>query len=358
MGIGRLHATQLDRLVAEVDARGGLGTPDATAHLADFQLDFDTRPDGTLDPFSDGYFAQQQALYEELAGRPLDQTTGELTPLDVDAHAAGCNPYNSPDVRFISKHARAVLTAVMLADLPPGASVLDAGSGWGLSSEVMAFSGAKVTAVDINPRFTEVVRRRAGRLGLPVRAVASGFDQFDTAERFDLVFFYESLHHSLRPWETLARLGRFVRADGKVVLAGEPVNAFWWPHWGLRLDPASVYCVRKFGWWESGWTAEFISACFARCGFRLELHPNVGLDNGLIGVAVRANEVGRVTVDTGVLAPVRAAEAQLAAAEARYDAAAIEATALREEVRMLRRSKSWRLTAPLRSLFRALGLSG
>lgn len=351
MGIGRLHATQLDRLVAEVDARGGLGTPDATAHLADFRLDFDTRPDGTLDPFSDRYFAQQQDLYEELAGRPLDQTTGELTPLDVDAHAAGCNPYNSTDVRFISKHARAVLTAVMMADLPPGASVLDAGSGWGLSSEVMAFCGAKVTAVDINPRFTELVRRRAGRLGLPVRAVASGFDQFDTADQFDLLFFYECLHHSLRPWDTLARLGRCVRAGGKVVLAGEPVNAFWWPHWGLRLDPASVYCVRKFGWWESGWTAEFITACFSRCGFRLELHPHVGLDNGLIGVAVRANEVGLATVDTGVLTPVREADA-------RYDAAATEASSLRNEVRMLRRSKSWRLTAPLRYLFRAVGLSG
>lgn len=351
MGIGRLHSAHLDRLVAEVDGRGGLGTPAAAAHLADFQLDFDVRIDTALDPFSAEYFGQQQALYEEMAGRGLDQTTGEMTALDVDEHVAGSNPLNLTDVRHVCKHARAVLTAVMMADLPPGASVLDAGCGWGLSSEVMAFCGAKVTGVDINPRFAELVRRRAERLGLPVRAECCGFDRFDTPERFDLLFFYECLHHSLRPWETLGRLGRLVRAGGKVVMAGEPVNAVWWPHWGLRLDAVSVYCVRKFGWWESGWTPEFITACFARAGFRLELHPHVGLDNGLIGVGVREAEVGLATVDTGVLAPLREAEGRLAAAAA-------EGTALRNEVRMLRRSKSWRLTAPLRALFRALGLSG
>jgi 2-polyprenyl-3-methyl-5-hydroxy-6-metoxy-1,4-benzoquinol methylase len=78
----------------------------------------------------------------------------------------------------------------MMADLPCDAAVLDAGSGWGMSTEMMAFCGAAVTAVDINPLFVELVRRRAERLGLPVTAVCSPFDAFDTDRRFDLLFFY------------------------------------------------------------------------------------------------------------------------------------------------------------------------
>ncbi|MBU6296156.1 MAG: methyltransferase domain-containing protein, partial [Planctomycetes bacterium] len=49
----------------------------------------------------------------------------------------------------------------MAANLPPGASILDMGCGWGLSSEAMAFSGASVTAVDINPQFVELIEKRA-----------------------------------------------------------------------------------------------------------------------------------------------------------------------------------------------------
>ncbi len=339
------RSRELDRFVAECDRLGGLGAPQAQSFLADFRVHFDTEVDRTLDPFSDGYFEQQVALYREIAGRDLDQDSGEMMPVDVDGHVAAINPYNSRDTRFLAKHNRAILTCLMLADLPPGADVLDAGSGWGLSSEAIARCGASVTAVDINPLFVELVRRRAERLGLPIEAVRSGFDTFDSERCFDLLMFYECLHHSVKPWETLAHLGRFLKPDGKIIFAGEPVNENWWKHWGLRLDAASVYCLRKFGWWESGWSAEFIARCFDRAGFALTIHRDIGLDNGMIGTAVRAGAAPRF--DLAVLAPLQR-EAN------RY---AVELDEARRTIAAMLSSRSWRITSPMRSLFRVLGIA-
>lgn len=290
MTASTVHARDLDHFVAECDRLGDPNAPACAAYIRDFALAFDTSVDQNLDPFSGEYFAQMVTLYEEISGRKLDQSKGEMTPINVATHAAAVSPYNSTDTRFLTKHNRAVVTALMVANLPPGAEVLDAGCGWGLSSEAMAFSGARVTALDINPLFVELVRTRAARLGLPIDAVQAEFDQYRTDKRFDLLLFYECLHHSVKPWETLAHLGQFVKPGGKVVFAGEPINAIWWRHWGIRLDALSVYCIRKFGWFESGWTREFVTRCFARAGFDLTLYPNIGLCGGEVGYATRTGE--------------------------------------------------------------------
>lgn len=341
------HSRDLDSFVAECDRLGGLGAPQCQPFLAEFQLRCDKEVDQSLDPFSDDYFDEQVELYSEIAGRDLNQETGEITPLDVDVHVGAISPYNSRDPKFLSKHTRAVLTCLMLADLAPGAAVLDAGSGWGLSSEALAGCGASVTAVDINPLFVELVRRRAERLSLPIEAVRAGFDTFASATAFDLLMFYECLHHSLKPWETLKHLGQFVKPDGKIIFAGEPVNAYWWKHWGLRLDPASVYCMRKFGWWESGWSLEFITRAFERAGFALDIHDFIGLDNGFVGTAVRIEAMPPPRFDLTVLEPLRRAADRYAA----------ELTEARHTIVGMQSSRSWRITAPMRRAFRMLGIA-
>lgn len=298
MGVGAVHARDLDQFVAECDRRGGFGVPATTEFLRDFAIRFETRIDERLNPFSDEYFRQQELLHAELANRSVSPENGEMYPLPgLDGHVNGCNPYNLPDIRFISRLSRTVHTCLMLADLAPHSRVLDMGAGWGLSSEAIAYCGAKVTAVDINPHFVELLRRRAERLALPIEAMQSEFDAFETDQQFDLIFFYECLHHSRRPWKTLAHLSRFLAPEGKIVLAGEPINAFWWKSWGMRLDDQSVYCIRKHGWWESGWTREFITRCFDAAGLQLNLYDQIGLNNGLIGMAVRKELADRVRPD-------------------------------------------------------------
>ena len=325
--------------IALCDRLGGIDAPAAADYIRDFRLNHATRVNESLDPFSDAYFNEQLTLYREIAGRDLDQETGELTTVDVERNWLAANPYGSRDIGFIARHARAIHSVLVTAGLPPGAKVLDMGAGWGLSSEAVAFAGACVTAVDINPAFVELVNRRAARLSLSISAVHGTFDGFETDDRFDLILFYECLHHALRPWRSLRHLGRFLAPGGKIAVAGEPINNEW-RHWGLRRDPLSVYCIRKFGWFESGWTAAFLVESFREAGFRLTLLHGIGLDNGTVGIALREDEqarintclvIGRSSSDTAQCADLNEMRAQRDA---------------------LLASTSWRLTAPLRALRR------
>jgi hypothetical protein len=99
----------------------------------------------------------------------------------------------------------------------------------------------------------------------------SSFDQFDSDENYDAIFFYECLHHSVRPWHLLQRLKNNLNANGKIVLSGEPINEVWWKHWGIRLDPLSLYCIRKYGWFESGFSMGFLHLIFDRIGLMVEI---------------------------------------------------------------------------------------
>ncbi len=376
-----LHARDLDGFVAECDKRGGPNHPDCAEYLRVFDVVLDTKVNQDLDPFSDEYVAQMVSVSEELAGRTLNQGRGNMPPLDVAAHAAAVSPYNTHDVRFLSKHNRAVTTALMLANLPAGAEVLDAGCGWGLSSEAMAFSGARVTALDIDPLFVDLVRRRAARLGLPIEAVQADPDEFQTDKRFDLLFFSECLHRSVRPWKTLAHLSQFVKPEGKVVFAWEQARPTPWRHWGVRLDAVSVYCARKFGWRGGSWTGDFLGRCFAKAGFSLTTYRNVGLDGGSVGFAPRA-EAGRAAapdlsawnrvLDTLTDPPPTAApvgpspsdvlKLQLEESRSELKRLAVQVAEHQAEVGRLRHalesmqaSRSWRATAPVRSLLKTFG---
>jgi len=344
MGAGVVRVADLDALFAECDRLGGLASPASQDLLSDFQLQYETKVDASLDPFSEAYFDQQVALYREISRRDLNQAEGEKTHLDVDAHTAGCNPYNIHDVAYIARHAQVVQTCLVVANLPSSATVLDLGCGWGLSSEMMAFAGAQVRAVDINPMFVELVRKRATRLGLPIEVVRSDFDHYVDDREYDLVFFYECLHHSLRPWVTLNRIRPRVKPGGRLVWAGEPVNDRWWSHWGLRLDYESVFCMRRYGWWESGWSAGFISDCFNRCGFALTMIPGLGLDGGPIGFATLNEDAGRVKPNLSLLRGIQAEVTRYKDQLEQFH---------REQARM-KASLSWRLAAPIRVVGRFL----
>lgn len=301
MGFGNVHATDLDAFVAECDARGGIHDAAVKRDAADFALCFDTPVDTALDGFDPAYVDAQLALYRELSDRTLDQTRNELTDVDMAAATDGANPYDSGNPNQIAPHLRSIATAALAADLPAGARVLDMGCGWGLSTEVFDYCGCQVTAVDINPEFVELVTRRAERRGSVVTTHCSSFDDFTTDDEFDLVFFYESLHHSVRPWHVLDKVGRVLAPGGKLTIAGEPIQDTWWPQWGLRLDAESVYCIRKHGWFESGWSSDFLHRCFAHAGLELTLLPGLGIGLSSIGVATRIDDAGERPTTNGLL---------------------------------------------------------
>ncbi|MCF4130218.1 class I SAM-dependent methyltransferase [Methylobacterium sp. SyP6R] len=276
---------ELDVFVDAVDAAGGPESPEGQTLLNNFALSYDTPVDQHLDPYSDAYVAAQVALYQEISGRVLDQSTNELTQFDIDSHAAATNPYGWRDPSRLVLHHLRIGRALRLAGLPATPRVLDIGAGWGLTTEFLAMLGADVVALDINPDFVALINRRAVRLNLPITALVGTFETFQVDGRFDMVFFYEALHHAVRPWQVIARCADRLKTAGVIAFAAEPIQDAWWPHWGLRLDGVSVYCIRKFGWFESGWSEPFTHDMFRRVGLNLVLEPDAEAGGGTTGVA-------------------------------------------------------------------------
>lgn len=103
---------------------------------------------------------------------------------------------------------------------------------------------------------------------------------------------------------------------------------------GLRLDALSVYCIHKFGWFESGWSLGFLKRMIVDAGFWPVVFEGKGL--GAAGVFVARR-----------LGPGEAFE-QIQALTADRDAIRAERDVLKAERDTLVGSKSWRLTQPLR----------
>jgi hypothetical protein len=119
------------------------------------------------------------------------------------------------------------------------------------------------------------------------------FGDFETDTQFDAILFYECFHHALNATDLLAKMRRLLRPKGRIVLAGEPINDDWWKHWGIRLDPLSVYCIRKFGWLESGWSEEFLFSAFQRAGLNMRIHRHANPEIGSVVVGSRS-EMGSI----------------------------------------------------------------
>ena len=263
----------LNEFVAKTDTLGGPGSPASVSYWADFKYQPTVTVDTALPPDSAEYFQQMQSLYHEMSGRQMDQKANEFTYFDVDALVNLESPYAFQDPNSRAAHYMRLATPLHTANLNQDSPVLDMGCGWGISSEFLAQLGFNVTAVDINPLFVDLVQRRAKRLGLKINAIESSFDEYQAASfSYDAVLFYECFHHAITPSNLLKNIYSFLKKQGKLILVGEPIQDSWWPSWGLRLDPMSVYCIAKFGWFESGWSESYLIKILSDNGFIPAFH--------------------------------------------------------------------------------------
>ena len=256
-----------------------------------FKLKYDTIVDQELDPFSEKYYEQQLALYREIAGREIEQASGELHKIDISKLIDAPNPMGIVNVADIGEHVRCNSTMLSLCCLFGQAEILDMGAGYGISSEVYAFSAAKVHAVDIDPLLSRLAIERASRRSLDIIRHLMNFDDVEKLDndRFEAPLFFQSLHHCLKPWELINVLSQKLTKNGVICFSGEPIQSIWWKNWGLRLDQTSVFVARAHGWFESGWALEFITECFARNGMDLTIISG-GSGGGIIGIATKTED--------------------------------------------------------------------
>jgi 2-polyprenyl-3-methyl-5-hydroxy-6-metoxy-1,4-benzoquinol methylase len=112
----------------------------------------------------------------------------------------------------------------MLVDKHRIRTALDAGSGTGFHSLLLAQLGVDVTAVDVSPKMIGVVRKHAKTMGLKVKTRRTGFGEMAEKLRgpFDAVFCLgNSLAHAasleeLRSW--LVAFSSVLRSGGMLIL--------------------------------------------------------------------------------------------------------------------------------------------
>jgi SAM-dependent methyltransferase len=134
---------------------------------------------------------------------------------------------------------------------------------------MLAKLGHRVTAVDIEPRFCELLRRRAEREGVEIEVVNADFRWVEEAGegRFDTVLFFECFHHCADHLRLLRALRGALATGGRIFFGAEPIAPGFPMPWGLRLDGCSLWAIRKNVWMELGFRDDYFREALARTGW-------------------------------------------------------------------------------------------
>lgn len=283
----KLNARSLDEFILRSDELGGPASP----ACAPFWMGLEYEPSVCLDqqanPLSPDYMRQQMALYAEITGHDYEDVRDEQTPdVPVERLLHAPNAYDHGSPAGYAEHCVALGLLVRKLELPRGSRVLELGSGWGVTQEFLAACGFDTVGLDANPHFVATSNARLERLGFGKRVQLGTFDGVERASLgvFDAVVAYEAFHHAVDAYDLLNRSVGCLKPDGVFAIAAEPFNDHYCS-WGLRLDPLSIYCVRKFGWFESGWSPAYMAYLFGRCGMLAEFDdlPGSGLTKYMVG---------------------------------------------------------------------------
>jgi len=256
---------ELDAAIAECDRAEAVSDDAMRAVFGTFRMD--PPPGMPPDPFSDAYRDTQMALYEAIAGRGY-ALSNEATPFDVDAAVRRPFPYYTGSGPTAGEHLMGIGFLLRAMALPPNSRVLEFGPGWGNTTLELARLGHRVTCVDIEARFSELIRRRAAREDLAVEAITGDFFWAErSGDTFDAVIFFECFHHCADHLRLLRALQGRAAPGGRIFLGGEPIVPDFPQPWGLRLDGNSLWAIRKNGWLELGFREDYFASALARTGW-------------------------------------------------------------------------------------------
>ncbi|WEY37301.1 class I SAM-dependent methyltransferase [Paraburkholderia sp. SUR17] len=256
---------ELDRKMAECHAAAAISDAAMRRAFTTFRM----APTGTdLDPFGKEYAKQQMALYEGIAGKPY-RLQNEAYPHDI-AQLDKPFPYSTGAPEVIGGQYLAIGSLIRRLHVSAPARIVEFGAGWGNMALALAQSGYEVTAVDIEKGFTDLIRRRATQMDLPVQTINADFMWAETAaERFDAVVFFECFHHCADHPRLLRALHRIVRPEGRVYFVGEPIEDRLPVPWGVRLDGESLWAIRQHGWLELGFQETYFREILRRTGWNV-----------------------------------------------------------------------------------------
>ncbi len=288
---------EFDALLREI----GDGVPDTAQYrrMSGLVLEVpQSRMLARLDPASPAYREAAMALYLSLRGRPgegYDAGRDEAPATPPPANPwTGLVPWSFRDAGMLSEHVLAWGHILSRLDLPPGGSVLEYGPGSGQLLLMLARSGYRACGVDIDAGALAGIEAQARHLSVELETECAEFGQGFGERRFDRILFYESFHHAFEFEALLRRLHDRLLPGGRIILCGEPVvadgsAAVPYP-WGPRLDALSVFCIRRFGWMELGFTHAYLVRIAGGTGWSIHYHALPGCARAAIYVLTSATE--------------------------------------------------------------------
>ncbi len=263
---------ELDEKIAECDRAAKTSDRALRDVFASFQMSV-TEPLPS-DPLGREYAAAQFELYRKLAGKPY-RVENETTPFDIDEATRCPFPYSTNDPRTTADQFTAIGALLRRLDLPPGGRIIEFGPGWGNTTIALALLGFQVTAVDIEPRFCQLLQRRAALHGVRIDVVNADFLWIESARRqFDAAIFFECFHHAANHRRLLRALHGAIAPAGKVLFGAEPICPEFPIPWGLRLDGQSLWSIRKHGWLELGFNESYFVDVLANEGWLATKHAS------------------------------------------------------------------------------------
>jgi SAM-dependent methyltransferase len=254
-----------------------------------------------MEPFSAAYRDAAVALYLDLRGRQSEGYEAARDEASTEPPAKdlfrGPSPWGFQDPDLLAEFMHCWGHMIRRLDLKPGGgeTVLEYGPGSGQLLLALARLGVKAHAVDIDRSALEAIEAQAAAMKLEVATERAGFGEGFGEQRFDRIVFFEAFHHALEFEALLDRLQERLAPGGILVFCGEPVvghptGAVPFP-WGPRLDALSVFCIRRYGWMELGFTHDFFVELLRRHGWKAEFHLCEPAGRGSIYTARRISEL-------------------------------------------------------------------
>jgi SAM-dependent methyltransferase len=281
---------ELDAKIAECDRAGETSEDAMRALLGGFRME--TPVNLPRDPFDPAYREAQLELYERIVGRPY-APSNEVTKFDVDSALRRPFPLYTNSSFVAGEYFMAIGFVLQSMALPPGSRVLEFGAGWGWTSILLAQLGHKVTVIDIEPCFCELITRRAEKEGVEIEVINADFFAVEAMERqFDAVLFYDCFHHCDDHLRLLTSLHKVVTPEGRVFFGAEPIESGFPVPWGIRLDGWALWGVRKNGWMELGFRDDYFTRALARTGWSGRRIGVAGQNRQRIWEARRGNNTG------------------------------------------------------------------
>jgi 2-polyprenyl-3-methyl-5-hydroxy-6-metoxy-1,4-benzoquinol methylase len=254
-----------------------------------------------LDPYSESYRIRQFELYSKISGNSsYDPVQNERSEFNVSDALRNPYPFCTKSPQTVGDQLIAIGFIIKTLNLIPPARILEFGPGWGNLTIELARMGYSVTAVDIEPRFIDLIQRRAAQLDLPLRAICGSFGKIPgEQDLFDAILFFECFHHCGDHLGLLRDIKPLLSDQGFLLFAAEPITESFPLPWGVRMDGMSVWSIRKFKWLELGFKESYFVRTLLKLGWDVQ---KINYNNSLLNTIFLAKKnLGVINISTHLM---------------------------------------------------------